>query len=81
MSATVAHAHDDHHDHHEQSFIEKYVFSFDHKMIAKQFLVTGLIWAFFGGGLSILFRIQLAYPEADLSWGGSSKERFLKQGG
>lgn len=68
MSATVAHAHDDHHEHHEQSFLEQYVFSFDHKMIAKQFLVTGLLWAFIGGGLSILFRIQLAFPEADLSW-------------
>ena len=31
--------HEDHsHEHHEQSFISKYVFSQDHKMIAKQFL-------------------------------------------
>jgi cytochrome c oxidase subunit 1 len=37
-------------------------------MIGKQFLVTGLLWAFIGGGLSILFRIQLAFPDADLSW-------------
>jgi cytochrome c oxidase subunit 1 len=68
MSATVAHAHDDHHEHHEQSFLSQYVFSLDHKMIGKQFLVTGLLWAFIGGGLSILFRIQLAFPDADLSW-------------
>ncbi len=32
-----AHAH-----HHEESFISKYVFSHDHKMISKQFLVTAL---------------------------------------
>lgn len=64
------HAGDDHEheEHHEQSFIEKYIFSYDHKVIAKQFLITGLIWAFIGGSLSILFRIQLAFPEADLSW-------------
>lgn len=70
MSAiTTSVEHDDHHDdHHEQSFISKYVFSFDHKMIAKQFLITGLIWAFFGGGLSVLFRIQLAFPEANMAW-------------
>ncbi|MCP4521258.1 MAG: cytochrome c oxidase subunit I [Cytophagales bacterium] len=64
MSA-VAHEHD---HHHEESFVTKYLFSLDHKMIAKQFLITGLIWAFFGGGLSILFRIQLGFPNADLSW-------------
>ena len=61
------HGHDEH-DHHEQSFIEKYVFSYDHKIIGKQFLITGLIWAFIGGSLSIIFRIQLGFPEADLSW-------------
>jgi len=69
-----AHGHDDHeHEHeHEKSalieFLSNYVFSLDHKVIAKQFLITGLIWAFIGGLLSILFRLQLAFPEADLSW-------------
>lgn len=69
MSA-VAHEHDHEHDdhHHEESFVTKYIFSLDHKMIAKQFLISGLIWAFIGGGLSILFRIQLGFPDANLSW-------------
>lgn len=62
------HGHDDHHDHHEQSFIEKYIFSIDHKVIAKQFLITGLLWAFIGGAMSVIFRIQLGFPEADISW-------------
>ena len=61
-----AHAHDDHH--HNQSFIEKYIFSTDHKMIAKQFLITGILWAFIGGLFSIIFRLQLGFPDADLSW-------------
>ena len=34
----------------------------DHKMIAKQFLVTGIIWAIIGGLFSVLFRLQLGYP-------------------
>jgi cytochrome c oxidase subunit I len=60
--------HDTHHEHHhhEESFISKYVFSQDHKMIAKQFLITGMIWAIIGGLFSVLFRIQLGYPDASL---------------
>jgi len=57
--------HDAHHEHHhhEESFISKYVFSQDHKMIAKQFLITGMIWAIIGGLFSVLFRLQLGYPD------------------
>ena len=62
----AGHGHDDHH--HHQSFIRKYIFSEDHKTISKQFLITGMIWAIVGGLLSVLFRIQLGYPEADLTW-------------
>lgn len=54
--------------HHHETFISKYVFSQDHKMIAKQFLITGMIWAIIGGLMSVLFRIQLGYPEATLPW-------------
>ncbi|HRO45374.1 cbb3-type cytochrome c oxidase subunit I [Agriterribacter sp.] len=61
------HEHQDGHHHHE-TFISKYVFSQDHKMIAKQFLITGMIWAIIGGLMSVLFRIQLGYPEATLPW-------------
>src|SRR5579859_6721220 len=50
--------------HHKQSFITKYVFSMDHKMICKQFLITGMIWAIVGGLMSVLFRLQLGYPDA-----------------
>lgn len=61
--------HDHDHDHdHDQSFITKYVFSTDHKTIAKQFLITGIFWAFLGGLLSIIFRLQLGFPDMDLEW-------------
>lgn len=53
----------EHHVHHKETFITKYVFSQDHKMISKQFLITGMIWAVIGGSFSILFRLQLAYPD------------------
>jgi cytochrome c oxidase subunit 1 len=63
------HDHDDHeHHHHTDNFVTKYIFSTDHKMIAKQFLVTGLLWAFIGGALSGIFRLQLGFPDADLSF-------------
>jgi cytochrome c oxidase subunit 1 len=56
--------HDAHHEHHHhETFISKYVFSQDHKMIAKQFLITGMIWAIIGGLFSVIFRLQLGYPE------------------
>lgn len=49
--------------HHEETFFSKYVFSMDHKMIAKQFLISGMVWAVLGGLFSILFRVQLAWPD------------------
>jgi cytochrome c oxidase subunit 1 len=57
--------HDEHHDHahHHETFLTKYVFSQDHKMIAKQFLITGIVMGVIAMILSILFRIQLAYPD------------------
>ncbi|MDZ4795143.1 MAG: cbb3-type cytochrome c oxidase subunit I [Bacteroidota bacterium] len=56
-------AHQDDHSHHQQSFVSKYIFSMDHKTIGKQFLITGIIWAIIGGLFSVLFRLQLGYPE------------------
>lgn len=57
------HAHDHHDHHHKETFITKYIFSIDHKMIAKQYLITGLIMGLIGVGMSLLFRMQLAWPE------------------
>lgn len=54
--------------HHHESFITKYLFSQDHKMIAKQYMITGMVWAVIGGLMSVLFRIQLGFPEATLPW-------------
>jgi cytochrome c oxidase subunit 1 len=53
-----------HHDvhHHEENFVSKYIFSQDHKMIGKQFLMTAVFMGLVAMMLSILFRIQLAWP-------------------
>lgn len=59
----VVHHEEGHEHHHKATFLNTYVFSQDHKYIAKQFLVTGIIMAFIAMTLSILFRIQLAYPD------------------
>ncbi len=56
------HGHDDH-GHHKETFITKYIFSQDHKMISKQYLITGLIMGIIGIAMSILFRMQLAWPD------------------
>ncbi|MBK6643778.1 MAG: cbb3-type cytochrome c oxidase subunit I [Bacteroidia bacterium] len=57
------HGHDDHHHDHHQTFITKYIFSTDHKMISKQFLVTAILMAFLAMGMSMIFRLQLAWPD------------------
>lgn len=65
ISLHDTHNHDSHddHGHHKETFLTKYIFSQDHKMIAKQFLITGIIMAVIAMGLSILFRLQLAWPD------------------
>jgi cytochrome c oxidase subunit 1 len=55
------HDHADH-GHHEISFIKKYVFSTDHKMIGMQFLCTTLFMLLVGGSLALGVRFQLAWP-------------------
>jgi cytochrome c oxidase subunit 1 len=62
--ATASHEHTAHHEdhHHHEHFISKYIFSQDHKMIAKQFLITAIFMAVVAMMMSILFRLQLGWP-------------------
>jgi cytochrome c oxidase subunit 1 len=64
------HGHDDHDhgDKYQSSFIDRFLFSLDHKTISKQFLITGMFWAIIGAGMSVIFRLQLGFPDADISW-------------
>jgi heme/copper-type cytochrome/quinol oxidase subunit 1 len=51
-----------------RTFLTTYIFSTDHKIIGRQFLMTGIFWALMGAGMSIIFRLQLGFPEADMAW-------------
>ncbi len=62
------HAEHGHEEHHEQGFLSKYVFSLDHKTIAKQYLISGILWAVLGGLMSVIFRLQLAFPDMDMTF-------------
>ena len=66
-TSAATHAHDDHdpHDHIHPAptnFLQRYVFSSDHKVIGIQFLFSGLIFFVLGGLLAMAIRWQLAWP-------------------
>ena len=69
MSAIATHAdvHEHHHEH-KETFITKYIFSQDHKTIAKQYLISGIFWAIIGGLFSLIFRLQLGFPDMSLEF-------------
>jgi cytochrome c oxidase subunit 1 len=48
--------------HAEPSFFNKYLFSTDHKMIAMQYMFTGMAMALVAGFMAYAFRMQLAFP-------------------
>ena len=60
--AHVHHGHDDHDHEHHETFVSKYIFSMDHKTISRQFLITAVIMAVVAMIMSIVFRLQLAWP-------------------
>ncbi|HKF66183.1 MAG TPA: hypothetical protein VKB36_06635, partial [Vicinamibacterales bacterium] len=69
-SSAAAHAHVDA-GHHELGFVRTYIFSTDHKMIARQFLFMGLFMMVLGGLLALIVRWELAWPETAVPGLGS----------
>src|SRR6266550_1350065 len=59
-------SHETAHAHPELSFLRKFIFSEDHKIIGIQFLFTSIIFLGIGGTLALLVRIQLAWPHAEI---------------
>ena len=45
-----------------KGFVRRYLISYDHKVIAKQFLWAGLLFLALGGVLAMMIRWQWAYP-------------------
>ena len=66
------HGHDHGHEHHELGFIRTYIFSTDHKTIGIQYLWGGLAFLYFGFGLMLLMRWQIAFPGEALTWANAS---------
>jgi len=55
---------------HELSFVRRYLFSTDHKVIAKQYLTLSLFWAVIGAATAYLIRWQIAHPDTEaFGWG------------
>jgi cytochrome c oxidase subunit 1 len=82
---SVSHPHVETHAHPELSFLRKYIFSEDHKIIGIQFLFSGLIFIFIGGALALMARIQIAWPTGTIpvigrwfpiSWGERMSPEF-----
>jgi cytochrome c oxidase subunit I len=67
-------------EHHKESFIRKYIFSYDHKMIGKQYLITALMWGIIGMILSWIMRLQLAYPTTQMPFLETILGRFAEGG-
>lgn len=57
MAFFEQHIHDE-----PKTFLSKYVFSFDHKVIGKQFLWYGIAFLGIGGMMALLIRWTLAFP-------------------
>src|SRR3954466_7657370 len=73
------------HAHPELSFLRKYIFSEDHKVIGIQFLFSGMIFLFIGGALALMVRLQVGWPWASIpvigkffpvSWGERMSPEF-----
>jgi cytochrome c oxidase subunit 1 len=82
---SVSESHAGTHAHPELSFLRKYIFSEDHKIIGIQFLFSGIIFLLVGGVLALLVRLQLAWPAGTIpyigrwfpaSWGGRMAPDF-----
>jgi len=63
VDAPHAHGGHGHHaGHHDPGFVQKYLWSTDHKMIGMQYMFTGMGMALIGGFAVYVFRMQLAFP-------------------
>jgi len=71
--AEIAHEHGHHpagHGHAEANWFIKYLWSTDHKVIALQYMFTGMFMAMIAGFMAYVFRMQLAYPGSNVPFFG-----------
>ena len=77
MAEHVAPHHHEEHAHHEEGFVRKYLFSTDHKVIAMQYMFTGMAMGLIGAFFAYAFNMQLAFPGIEVpGYGMVSAARY-----
>src|SRR5205085_5213335 len=77
--STTQTAHETHAHHHEPSFMRKYIFSPDHKVIGIQSGITALYFLLFCYLLMAAMRWQIANPITPIPVAGALLQKFLGQ--
>src|SRR5205085_8044462 len=77
--STTQTAHETHAHHHEPSFMRKYIFSTDHKVIGIQYGITALFFLLFGYLLMAAMRWQIANPNTPIPVAGALLQKVLGQ--
>ncbi|MBI4369910.1 MAG: cbb3-type cytochrome c oxidase subunit I [Elusimicrobia bacterium] len=80
-TAALSHHGQDRHDAHKLPWVNKYVFSIDHKVIGLQYLFTSMFFLLFGFMLIMLIRWQLAFPGKPIPLIGGLLSQALAPGG
>jgi cytochrome c oxidase subunit 1 len=65
---------------HEMSFLRRYIFSTDHKIIGIQFLIMSLVFLLVGGVLAMVIRWQLGFPGQSMPGGGVLPDTMAPDG-
>src|SRR5256885_14720467 len=80
-TGTTTYIHDQGHAHvDDRSFIRKYIFSTDHKIIGIQFLLMSLTFLLLGGTLAMVMRWQLGFPGKPLPGGTILPDTYTSGG-
>ena len=77
---TAPHAVLDHIHPEPESFVRKYVFSIDHKVIGVQYMVVGLIFFVIAGLLAEVIRVQLLHPDGRFLGGEQYNQVYTMHG-
>ena len=68
--ARDAHSHDEHH--HQISFVQRWLFSTNHKDIGTLYIIFSIITACIGAAASVLMRANLSHPGSPLIHSGQA---------